>query len=321
MFKTGQVVAQAPARSARNRPPGRGQGRYGVTPTMSIAAFSPYAALRRDGALPCLDRAGSERGHAGGRVGVGGGVPRGLPREVLGQSPNMIQTSRLAIRPSHECDELAAHLTGCVRASQPRRDGSRRCWSTSSGGQHWPDMQPSSVPGARLVIRQQPRRRRSSCSVARLRAPTKPWSALGPSQVAFDRRPGAIGVSTDVDKCSSSLPDLDVNARRSSAQSPRIIHRLVSSPASSATMPLQDVRNGIGVSVRLDARSWSTRTLFSAAKTRTAAVSVQQVFLPPLLTTSSQLGPRMVRASSASSAPSSPAWNMRMVTVSRGIPP
>ena len=67
---------------------------------MTIAAFSPYAALRRDGALPCLDRAGSESGHAGGRVGVGGGVPRGLPREVLGQSPNMIQTSRLAIRPS-----------------------------------------------------------------------------------------------------------------------------------------------------------------------------------------------------------------------------
>ena len=233
---------------------------------MSIAAFSPYAALRRDGALPCLDRAGSERGHAGGRVGVGGGVPRGLPREVLGQSPNMIRASRLAIRPSHVCDELAAHLTGCVRASHPRRDGSRRCWSTSSGGQHGPDMQPSSVPGARLVVRQQPRLRCSSCSVARRRAPTKPWSALGPSQVAFDRRPGAIGVSTDVDKCSSSLPDLDVNARRSSAQSPRIIHRLVSSPASSATMPLQDVRNGIGVSVRLDARSWSTRHLILSRK-------------------------------------------------------
>ena len=65
---------------------------------------------------------GVKGGHAGGRVGVGGGVPRGLPREVPGQSPNMIRASRLAIRPSHVCDELAAHLTGCVRARHPRRD-------------------------------------------------------------------------------------------------------------------------------------------------------------------------------------------------------
>ena len=83
---------------------------------MTIAAFSPYAALRRDGALPCLDRAGSERGHACGRVAVGGGVPRSLPREVPAQSPHMIRASRLAIRPYHVCDELAAHLSGCVRA-------------------------------------------------------------------------------------------------------------------------------------------------------------------------------------------------------------